>query len=68
MSLKQELKGLDGSEIAIIGMAGRFPGARSIDEYWANIRGAVESLAEITGAAIGGDLLDRIFSRHCIGK
>jgi tRNA modification GTPase len=32
------------------------------------IRGAVESLAEITGAAIGGDLLDRIFSRHCIGK
>jgi tRNA modification GTPase len=33
-----------------------------------SIRGAVESLAEITGAAIGGDLLDRIFSRHCIGK
>ncbi len=32
------------------------------------LRQAVEALAEITGAAIGTDLLDRIFSRHCIGK
>ena len=39
---------MDGSEIAIIGMAGRFPGARSIDEYWANIRGAVESITRFS--------------------
>lgn len=32
------------------------------------VRGAAESLAEATGAAIGSELLDRIFSRHCIGK
>ena len=32
------------------------------------LRTAAEALAEVTGAAIGGDLLDRIFSRHCIGK
>lgn len=32
------------------------------------VRTAAESLAEATGAAIGTDLLDRIFSRHCIGK
>jgi tRNA modification GTPase len=32
------------------------------------VRRAVEALAEVTGAAIGTDLLDRIFSRHCIGK
>jgi len=33
-----------------------------------HVRRAVEVLDEITGAAIGTDLIDRIFSRHCIGK
>jgi tRNA U34 5-carboxymethylaminomethyl modifying GTPase MnmE/TrmE len=32
------------------------------------LRQATAALAEVTGAAIGTDLLDRIFSRHCIGK
>ena len=43
---------------------------RRIDEavVAGSLRAAAESLAEATGAAIGGDLLDRIFSRHCIGK
>lgn len=34
----------------------------------ADLRRAAASLADVTGAAIDGDLLDRIFSRHCIGK
>jgi tRNA modification GTPase len=34
----------------------------------ADIRRAVDALGEVTGAEIGTDLLDRIFSRHCIGK
>jgi tRNA U34 5-carboxymethylaminomethyl modifying GTPase MnmE/TrmE len=29
---------------------------------------AVASLGEVTGVEIGTDLIDRIFSRHCIGK
>jgi tRNA modification GTPase len=33
-----------------------------------HLRRAADALAEVTGAAIGTDLLDRIFSRHCIGK
>lgn len=33
-----------------------------------HLRAAAEALAEVTGAAIGTDLLDRIFARHCIGK
>jgi tRNA U34 5-carboxymethylaminomethyl modifying GTPase MnmE/TrmE len=43
---------------------------RGIDEavVAGSLRVAAESLAEVTGAAIGTDLLDRIFSRHCIGK
>ncbi|HAJ59260.1 MAG TPA: beta-ketoacyl synthase, partial [Cyanobacteria bacterium UBA8543] len=31
--------------IAIIGMAGRFPGAKTIDEFWQNLRDGVESIA-----------------------
>ena len=33
-----------GLEIAIIGMAGRFPGAKNIDEFWRNLRQGKESI------------------------
>lgn len=33
-----------------------------------HLRRAVGELADVTGTSIGTDLLDRIFSRHCIGK
>src|SRR6185369_16044773 len=29
--------------IAIVGMAGRFPGAATLEQFWANLRGGVES-------------------------
>jgi acyl transferase domain-containing protein len=35
----------DNLDIAIIGMAGRFPGAKNIDEYWDNLRLGVESIS-----------------------
>ena len=35
---------MTGQEIAIVGMAGRFPGARSIKEYWHNLKAGVESV------------------------
>src|SRR5262245_50655271 len=38
----------DATSIAIIGMAGRFPGARNIDEYWRNLRGGIESITFLT--------------------
>ncbi|BAZ20907.1 beta-ketoacyl synthase [Kalymmatonema gypsitolerans NIES-4073] len=34
--------------IAIIGMAGRFPGANSIEEFWHNLRDGVESISNFT--------------------
>ena len=34
-----------GLEVAIIGMAGRFPGARNLEELWRNLRDGVESIA-----------------------
>jgi len=46
-------------DIAIIGMSGRFPGARDLAEYWDNLAGGVESITAFTPeelAASGVDL------------
>jgi acyl transferase domain-containing protein/acyl carrier protein len=47
--------------VAIIGMAGRFPGARDLDEFWRNIREGAEALedfaeADLSAAGIGPEL------------
>ncbi len=45
-----------GLEIAIVGMACRFPGARNTDELWRNLAGGVESITHYTAeelAALG---------------
>src|SRR5688572_21428891 len=43
------MPGVDAShsvrDVAIIGMAGRFPGANNLDEFWTNLRDGVESIA-----------------------
>jgi acyl transferase domain-containing protein len=36
--------GYDGSEIAIVGMAGRFPGAGDVETFWRNLAEGVESI------------------------
>jgi acyl transferase domain-containing protein/thioesterase domain-containing protein len=33
-----------GTDIAVVGMAGRFPGARTTGEYWRNLRDGVEAV------------------------
>src|SRR5688572_19118953 len=35
-------------DIAIVGMAGRFPGARNLDEFWKNLAGGVESISRFS--------------------
>ena len=35
-------------EVVIVGMAGRFPGAASVDELWANLRNGVESIRPLS--------------------
>jgi phthiocerol/phenolphthiocerol synthesis type-I polyketide synthase E len=37
--------GETGLEIAVIGMAGRFPGARNIEEFWDNLKNGIETIA-----------------------
>ena len=38
----------DHFDVAIIGMAGRFPGAKNVAEYWLNIRSGVDSITRLT--------------------
>src|SRR5690606_35149186 len=40
------------SGIAVIGMAGRFPGAPSLDEFWRNIRNGKLTLRTFTDAEL----------------
>ena len=38
----------NNSGIAVIGMAGRFPGAENVDQFWRNLRDGVESISFFT--------------------
>src|SRR5262249_8842503 len=49
-------------EIAVVGMAGRFPGAPSIAAFWQNLRGGVESIRDLSeedlrAAGLSADIL-----------
>ncbi|HLP59693.1 MAG TPA: beta-ketoacyl synthase N-terminal-like domain-containing protein, partial [Candidatus Deferrimicrobium sp.] len=55
---KNENPKTSGLEIAVIGMAGRFPGAKNIAEFWDNLKNGVESISFFTDeelAAAGVD-------------
>ena len=36
---------INETDIAIIGLSGRFPGAKNIDQFWENVRDGVESIS-----------------------
>jgi acyl transferase domain-containing protein/acyl carrier protein len=46
-----------GLEIAVIGMAGSFPGATNIDKFWDNLKNGVETLAFFTDNELEEDTL-----------
>ncbi|BFV59628.1 type I polyketide synthase [Kitasatospora sp. CMC57] len=53
-----------GDGIAIIGMAGRFPGAGDLTEFWANLRDGVESILplsdeQLTAAGVAPEVFGR---------
>ncbi len=47
-----------GLEIAIIGMAGRFPGARDIDSFWRNLRDGVNNVTYFTDEEVSSVMSD----------
>jgi acyl transferase domain-containing protein len=55
---------LPDNAVAVVGMAGRFPGARTVDEFWAVIRDGRECVTffspeELIAAGADGDLVAR---------
>ena len=48
MSDETDIKSYDGSEIAIVGMTCRFPGADTVERYWQNLRQGLETLKELS--------------------
>ncbi|MDZ7967876.1 MAG: SDR family NAD(P)-dependent oxidoreductase [Nostoc sp. DedSLP03] len=54
---------INGSEIAIIGLTGRFPGAKNIDEFWDNLQNGRESISffsdeELLSSGISSSILN----------
>lgn len=43
--------------VAIIGLAARFPGARTVDEYWANLLDGVDSVSSFAGRSAADQVL-----------
>jgi len=62
MSNSETDKSLEG--IAIIGMAGRFPQAKNLDEFWQNLREGVESISVLSEAQLLSSGIDptKLFS------
>ena len=53
---------MKNTAIAIVGMAGRFPGARNVAEFWQNLKGGVEAIrpfsdAQLLAAGVSADEL-----------
>jgi acyl transferase domain-containing protein len=44
-SEQESISTYTGLEIAVIGMSGRFPGAKNIEEFWNNLKNGVESIS-----------------------
>ncbi|WNZ21408.1 acyltransferase domain-containing protein [Leptolyngbya sp. NK1-12] len=53
-----------GLEIAIIGMAGRFPGASTLAEFWQNLRQGVESIQRLSEAELRAQGVDSALLQH----
>ncbi len=50
--------------IAIVGMSGRFPGARNLSEFWSNLRNGVESISFFSEAELARSGADPRVTRH----
>ncbi len=49
---EQARRSSGSSEIAIVAMVGRFPGARTLDQFWQNLRDGVESCTRFSDAEL----------------
>ncbi|WP_250635858.1 type I polyketide synthase [Myxococcus hansupus] len=59
-----ENTGGTGNDIAIIGMAGRFPGSADLQSFWRNLREGVESIVRLSPEALEWSPLMAEATRH----
>jgi acyl transferase domain-containing protein len=52
------------ADIAIIGVAGRFPGADDVDEFWRNLRDGVDAVRELTDEELRAAGVDPALLAH----
>ena len=59
------VKMINGNDVAIVGMAAHVPGASSLEQYWANLRGGVESIRRFSKEelAAAGEAPERLLDR-----
>ncbi len=55
---------LNGSEVAVVGMAARLPGARNVDEFWRNLRDGVEAVQFYTDDQLREMGVEEALLRH----
>src|SRR5688572_4456003 len=62
MSGSQMTDEFNGSEIAIVGLACRFPGAQNVDSFWLNLRNGVESISFLEDEQVEPSIVDPVAS------
>ncbi len=50
--MKDDALEISDTDVAVIGMAGHFPGASNVDEFWSNLRNGVESIRPLSDAEL----------------
>ncbi|MDB6161630.1 MAG: amino acid adenylation domain protein, partial [Gammaproteobacteria bacterium] len=50
----------EDNRVAIVGMSGRFPGARTVEQFWRNLRDAVESVTHFSEAELEDSFSDEV--------
>jgi acyl transferase domain-containing protein/acyl carrier protein len=60
----EETDRLNGSEIAIIGMACRFPGAKNLEEYWHILQNGIQTISFFSDEELDPHGIDMAFRSH----
>ncbi|HET9874226.1 MAG TPA: beta-ketoacyl synthase N-terminal-like domain-containing protein, partial [Mycobacterium sp.] len=56
---------LPPNAVAVVGMAGRFPGANSLTGFWDNLRRGVESIATLSeGDLLAAGVGEQVLANH----
>jgi len=54
--LDEALAAAGPRDVAVVGMAGRFPGARDLAQFWQNLKGGVEAVTFLSDEELRADL------------